>query len=332
MRGCAMDQIIPRMLSFDRFELDLMRGCARVAGHDVELRPKAFQLLCHLAENVGRLVSKQELHDAVWGHVTVSDDALVQCVRELRQKLRDRDRTVIQTVPRRGYLLNATRDVPDVTLTAAMPPSEAPRTPALPRPWYFGAPARWAAAVIVFVALTLASSPAGRWMPAPPRDLLSAADVRHLAKLAAEKELPLPAFHITSLAEDVPDAIRRFVGVWVSDTGWMYSDRQLMVIITNVTKAGRVSGYFVNGPSKPYSRTQGSAFAMNFKGHINGGMLRYDGYVGMYLANLDREGSMEFKLIFQDGITTKARLNPIWTLPKSGRTEAASREDASRRL
>ncbi|MEJ0076135.1 MAG: winged helix-turn-helix domain-containing protein [Alphaproteobacteria bacterium] len=327
-----MDQIIPRTLSFDRFELDLMRGCARVAGRDLELRPKAFQLLCYLAENVGRLVSKQELHDAIWPRVTVSDDALVQCVRELRQKLRDGDRTVIQTVPRRGYLLNATKDVPDVALAAAPPPPQAPATPTLLRPWYLGGPVRWAVAAIVVLALALASSPAGRWAPAPPRDLLSVADVRHLAKLAAEKELPLPAFHITSLAEDVPDAIRRFVGVWVSDTGWMYSDRQLMVIITNVTKGGHASGYFVNGPTKPYSRMQGPAFSMNFKGYINAGTLRYDGYVGMYLADLDREGIMEFKLIFQDGVTTKAKLKQIWTLPKSGRTESAGRGDPSTRL
>src|SRR5262249_15629246 len=156
--GCAMDQIIRRTLSFDRFELDLMRGCARVAGRDLELRPKAFQLLCYLAENAGRLVSKQELHDAVWGDVTVSDDALVQCIRELRQKLGDDDRTVIRTVPRRGYLLNVTKDVPEVSLAAVAPARQAPASPALPRPWHFGVPARWAAAAIVILALTLVSS------------------------------------------------------------------------------------------------------------------------------------------------------------------------------
>jgi DNA-binding winged helix-turn-helix (wHTH) protein len=321
-----MDQIIPRILSFDRFELDLMRGCVRVAGRDLDLRPKAFHLLCHLAENAGRLVSKQELHDAVWGQVVVSDDALVQCIRELRQKLGDVDRTVIRTVPRRGYLLDAgevlaRKDLPDVALAATAPP-DAPAMHALPRPWYV-VPARWVAAIAV-VALVFASVPAGRSVYAP-RDLVSAADARQLAQLAAEKELPLPAFRITSLAEDVPDAIRRFVGVWVSDTGWAYSDRQFMVIVTSVTKRGDVSGYLVNGPSKPYSRTQGPAFAMAFKGYINAGTLRYDGYVGMYLANLNREGNMEFKLIFQDGVITKAGLKQIWTLPKGGPTEAAER-------
>ena len=328
-----MDQTIPRILSFDRFELDLMRGCARVAGRDLELRPKAFRLLGHLAENAGRLVSKQELHDAVWGRVAVSDDALVQCIRELRRKLGDADHVLIRTVPRRGYLLDvgndlAGKDLPgraasDVA-SAPTAPSEAPAAAAPPRPWYARNPARWAAAIVV-AALALAPIPAGRWASPPPRDLISAADARQLARLAAEKELPLPAFHITSLAEDVPDAIRRYVGVWVSDTGWAYSDRQLMVIVTSVTRRGDVSGYLVNGPSKPYSRTKGPAFAMAFKGYINAGALRYDGYVGMYLANLDGDGGMEFKLVFQDGVITKARLRQIWSLPKSSRTESAER-------
>jgi DNA-binding winged helix-turn-helix (wHTH) protein len=318
-----MDHILPRILSFDRFELDLMRGCVCVAGRDLELRPKAFHLLCHLAENAGRLVSKQELHDAVWGHVTVSDDALVQCIRELRQKLGDVDRSVIRTIPRRGYLLNAGKAMPEVALAATLAP-DLPAPCALPRPWYAGEPTRRAAALLVVV-LALASIALARWVNPPPRDLVSVADARQLAQLAAEKELPLPRFNITSLAEDVPDAIRRYVGVWVSDTGWLYSERQIMVIVTSVTRHGDVSGYLVNGPSKPHSRMQGPAFAMSFKGYINAGALRYDGYVGMYLANLDREGSMEFKLIFKDGVTSKARLKPIWTLPKVGPTETAER-------
>jgi len=54
-----------------------------------------------------RLVSKQELYDAVWPDVTVSDDSIVQGIWELRQKLGDDDHTLIKTVSRRGYLLDA---------------------------------------------------------------------------------------------------------------------------------------------------------------------------------------------------------------------------------
>ena len=39
--------------------------------------------------------------------MTVSDDSIAQCVRELRDRLGDNDHSLIKTVSRRGYLLNA---------------------------------------------------------------------------------------------------------------------------------------------------------------------------------------------------------------------------------
>ena len=101
-----MDQIVPRILRFDRFALDLTRGCVRIGGEDIDLRPKPFEVLRYLAENAGRLVPKQELFEAVWPDVTVTDDSLVQCIRELRSKLGDDSHRVIKTVPRRGYILD----------------------------------------------------------------------------------------------------------------------------------------------------------------------------------------------------------------------------------
>jgi len=102
-----MDHIVHRVLQFDRFVLDLTRGCLRAGDQEIDLRPKTFEVLCYLAENAGRLVPKQELYEAVWPNVTVSDDSLVQCIRELRHKLGDDDRRLIKTVSRRGYLLDA---------------------------------------------------------------------------------------------------------------------------------------------------------------------------------------------------------------------------------
>jgi formylglycine-generating enzyme required for sulfatase activity len=102
-----MDHIVHRVLWFDCFALDLTRGCLRRDDQDIGLRPKAFEVLCHLAENAGRLVPKQELYEAVWPNVVVTDDSLVQCIRELRQKLGDDDHRLIKTMSRRGYLLDA---------------------------------------------------------------------------------------------------------------------------------------------------------------------------------------------------------------------------------
>ena len=102
-----MDHIVHRVLQFDRFVLDLTRGCLRAGDQEIDLRPKTFEVLCYLAENAGRLVPKQELFEAVWPDVSVCDDSLVQCIRELRHKLGDDERRLIKTVSRRGYLLDA---------------------------------------------------------------------------------------------------------------------------------------------------------------------------------------------------------------------------------
>src|SRR5215468_3919848 len=98
----------PRILYFGKFSLDLARGCLRAGDQDIELRPKAFEVLKYLATNAGRLVTKQELYEAVWPNVIVSDDSIAQCIRELRGKLADDDHSLIKTVSRRGYLLDTT--------------------------------------------------------------------------------------------------------------------------------------------------------------------------------------------------------------------------------
>jgi len=100
--------IARKILQFDHFALNLVRGCLQADGKDIELRPKTFEVLCHLAENAGRLVPMQELREVVWPRVVVSDDSLTQCVRELRKKLGDKQHRLIKMLPRRGYMLDAT--------------------------------------------------------------------------------------------------------------------------------------------------------------------------------------------------------------------------------
>jgi formylglycine-generating enzyme required for sulfatase activity/DNA-binding winged helix-turn-helix (wHTH) protein len=151
-----MDHAVPRVLRFDRFALDLARGCLRAGDQDIDLRPKTFEVLCCLAGKAGRLVAKQELFEAVWPHVSVCDDSLVQCISELRQKLGDDDHRLIKTVSRRGYLLDVTmpaqapQSLPDglavkppegpQTIAAkSVVPLDAARTIPVPKPHMWGA-------------------------------------------------------------------------------------------------------------------------------------------------------------------------------------------------
>jgi adenylate cyclase len=105
-----------RQLQFDRYVLNLDRGCLLFEGNEIALRPKTFAVLQYLNENAGRLISKDELFGAVWPDVAVSDDALVQSITELRRALGDDGPRLIKTVPRRGY-----RFEPNVSAAGVLP-------------------------------------------------------------------------------------------------------------------------------------------------------------------------------------------------------------------
>src|SRR5436190_3866048 len=101
-----MQKLSHQTYSFDEFTLDLTRGCLLHGRDDIKLRPKSFEVLVYLVENNGRLISKDELIHAVWIDTAVTDDSLVQCLKDIRHALRDEAQQIIKTVPRRGYIFD----------------------------------------------------------------------------------------------------------------------------------------------------------------------------------------------------------------------------------
>ena len=95
----------PRAYRFGDFTLDLDGHRLAGRGLDIPLQPKTFETLRCLVERHGRLVTKSELHECVWGDVAVSDGALGRCIVEVRKALADSvtGPRYIQTVPRLGY-------------------------------------------------------------------------------------------------------------------------------------------------------------------------------------------------------------------------------------
>jgi len=93
----------------------------------VDLSPKLLDLLLHLLDNAGELVTKEALLDALWPGANVTDNALTQAVSELRQALGDDAGAprFIKTVARRGY-----RFVAPVEAVHATPAAPAPDAPA----------------------------------------------------------------------------------------------------------------------------------------------------------------------------------------------------------
>jgi DNA-binding winged helix-turn-helix (wHTH) protein/tetratricopeptide (TPR) repeat protein len=95
-----------RRFSFGAFVLDVDRGALLEEGEDVPLRPKTFEVLNYLVRHAGLLVSKEDLHAAVWSDVVVTDDSLTHCLIEIRKALGDDSRKMVLTVRGRGYLFD----------------------------------------------------------------------------------------------------------------------------------------------------------------------------------------------------------------------------------
>ena len=109
-----MQQISQQIYCFDGFTLDLSRGCLFDSDRqEIKLRPKSFTTLEYLVQNSGRLISKNELIEAVWPGTAVTDNSLVQCLKEVREALGDTSQHFIKTVPRRGYVFTGLRAGPE---------------------------------------------------------------------------------------------------------------------------------------------------------------------------------------------------------------------------
>jgi TolB-like protein len=88
--------------------LDLSRGCLRDSGGaEIALRPKSLEVLLALARNPGRILSRDDLFDAVWPNVTVTEASITQCVREARRAIGDPEGQFLRTITKRGYCLDA---------------------------------------------------------------------------------------------------------------------------------------------------------------------------------------------------------------------------------
>lgn len=123
------------MLRFAGFELDQQRAELRGAdGVAIKLRPKTFEMLRLLATS-GRVLSKQDLMEAIWPNVHVGEDSLFQCIRELRAALGDDRRQLIKLASGGGYLLTAeVVATPAATPARAERPQPAPTAEAAPLP------------------------------------------------------------------------------------------------------------------------------------------------------------------------------------------------------
>ncbi len=93
------------VFSFADVEVREREFCIVRAGEVLPVEPKAFRVLVFLLRNPHRLITKDELLDAVWNDCSVSENSLTRSIALLRRLLGDdiREPRYIGTVPTVGY-------------------------------------------------------------------------------------------------------------------------------------------------------------------------------------------------------------------------------------
>jgi len=122
-----MDELIARILSlirrytrfnqkdeqqtydFEGLSIDYNNRSIHTVNGDYELPPKEFDLLLLLAKNQGKILTKQQIYEKVWGEEYVYDDSnIMAIISRLRKKIEENPSSprYIQTVKGIGYRFN----------------------------------------------------------------------------------------------------------------------------------------------------------------------------------------------------------------------------------
>jgi DNA-binding response OmpR family regulator len=97
------------LIECDGLVIDLARCEVTVEGRVVELTFKEYELLKLLADNRGRVYSREALLDQIWGYDYYGGDRTVDVhIRRLRSKIEDPTHTFIETVRNIGYRFKKT--------------------------------------------------------------------------------------------------------------------------------------------------------------------------------------------------------------------------------
>jgi Tol biopolymer transport system component/DNA-binding winged helix-turn-helix (wHTH) protein len=174
------------------------------AGDVLHVTPKSMAVLVYLSAARGAVVSRNELLDAVWPAMSVTPDALSQCVVELRKAFHDdpKNPAIIQTIPKLGLRL----------LAPVEPPAQ-PTSPVIRGT----VPRSWRAALLPGIVVLLLIGAALLWFARQPgawQDPLIGADYKPLTDFIGSEELATisPDGHFVAFVSDRDGQWDAYVG------------------------------------------------------------------------------------------------------------------------
>ena len=146
--------------------------------------------------------------------------------------------------------------------------------------------------------------------------LFTERDRDRVEQIARKHQFVLPPFQIVRTDASVPERLRRFVGVWVDESGYKGMGRRGMIIVTAAAIEGRIAGYYLYGPPDATSFNQGPADAIIIDSSIERDGFKFQGQKGdaRYNVTLAANGTMQYFYQNSKGQTTTRTFTPVWRL------------------
>src|SRR5580765_2498654 len=95
-----------RTIEFGPFRISTADRLLQRDGQVIHLFPRSIDVLLVLLKSDGRVLTREELIEAVWGNTSIEEGGLTSNISDLRKALSDdpKDPSYIKTIPKRGYL------------------------------------------------------------------------------------------------------------------------------------------------------------------------------------------------------------------------------------
>lgn len=202
---------------FDEFVVDPEAWRLSRDGQEIHLDPVVLKLLIYLLANRGRLVTRQELMDTVWGDTVISESALTKAVARLRKALGDDSAThrYVETVHSQGYRFVAVVEEAERPADHVPPPRGSPARTA------FRGLLAGAAAIAMLIVLAVF------WFRGPPRaEAVRSLAVLPLSNLTGDTE---KAYYVDGLQDLLITELSQLQGLRVTSrqSTLRYRDSQL---------------------------------------------------------------------------------------------------------
>src|SRR5258708_38318398 len=160
------------MKSFNAFRLDTANHILWREEDRLPIAPKSFDVLAYLVKHAGRVVTQDEILEALWPETYVNPEVLRKYILEVRKTLGDRAESpeFIETLPKRGYRFVAlvtderTAEPPDLPTLKAVEETVGPAK-APSKEHSSGKRRLWKLAVLPALAVVVAAAIAGQDFP-----------------------------------------------------------------------------------------------------------------------------------------------------------------------